>query len=98
MTTATIARTLLGVPVVPDRYLADGTTLVIDTRPTGGARIVLVGTRPLTTLEAAGREARLIVRRGLADVLAWLGQPVENEPTGADILASFAAYQDTPTH
>jgi hypothetical protein len=48
--------------------------------------VMLIGTHPLTPLEAAGREARLTVRRGLADVLEWLGRPVENEPTGAEVF------------
>lgn len=51
-----------------------------------GSRYLWIGTRPLTLMEECGREARMIVRRGMADVLAWLGHEVEIEPTGRQIL------------
>lgn len=64
-------------PVIESPYLPDTEVML-----TPGA--VVVGTQPPTDpLVLAGREARLRVRRGLADVLAWLGQPVANEPMAA---------------
>lgn len=65
--------TMHGIPVHLNPTLPDGET------------VVWVGVAPLSDLEAAGREARLTVRRGLADVLAWLGEAVENEPTGIEL-------------
>lgn len=74
-------------PVIESPWLRDGVVLVDRTA-------VLVGTRPLTDLQAAAREARLLVRRGMADVLVWLGEPVYNEPTGREILDAIAALAD----
>jgi hypothetical protein len=71
---------LVSLAIRPAPMLRDG--MVLQTE-----NVILIGTRPLTELEAAGREARLAVRRGLADVLEWLGRPVMNEPTGAQLLA-----------
>ena len=65
--------TMHGIPVHLSPLLPDGET------------VVWVGAAPLSEREAAMREARLHVRRGLADVLAWLGEAVENEPTGREI-------------
>lgn len=48
---------------------------------------LLIGTGPLPVLEDAAREARRIVRAGMADVLAWCGLPLEPEPSGHEILA-----------
>lgn len=43
---------------------------------------VLVGTRPLLDIQ---KQARQWVRDGMADVLEWLGEPVEL-PLGLDLL------------
>ena len=67
------------IDVVVNTGLRDGTVLMM-------GRTMHVGTRPLTVLEQAGKDARMIVRRGMADVLAWLGEAVDNEPTGRQIL------------
>jgi hypothetical protein len=74
-------------PLTTTTALADGRIAIIGDH-------VYLGTRPLTTREAAAREARLIVRRGLADVLEWLGEPVEIYPTSAEILERFQAMND----
>lgn len=67
----------MGLPVVESPYVADGTLLLTSTR---GGRTVIVGVRPLTDVEYAGQEGRYAVRQGLADVLAWLGEPVGPPP------------------
>lgn len=69
--------------VIASPHLIDGTVVIAE----GGT--MLIGTRPPTVVEAAGREGRLIVRYGLADVLTWLGQPVYTEPTSAEIFDSL---------
>jgi len=45
-----------------------------------GDLVLFIGTRPLTDVEYAGEEGRYLVRRGLADVLAWLGEDVGPPP------------------
>lgn len=82
------AEWLTGIPVMEHRWLPDGQVIMtsFNAVPVAGPA-VLVGTCPLSELEQAGRDGRLAVRRGLADVLEWLGHPVENEPTGKQILA-----------
>ena len=70
---------LLGTPVVMSPGLPDGTVMSAS-RP--WARI-LIGTGKLPEHRA---EARQIVRDGLADVLAWLGEP-RVTPTGEEIWA-----------
>lgn len=77
---------LFGVPVYLTPMADHGTLYwAIDpARPV--QQSLFIGCRPLAPLEQAGKDARLAVRRGLADVLEWLGQPVENEPTGQEIF------------
>lgn len=80
--------TISGVPVHLSPVLPDG-QMCLSTDyadPFGPEQTVIwIGTAPLTEVEAAKRDARLAVRRGLADVLAWLHEPVENEPSGVEI-------------
>jgi hypothetical protein len=65
---------LSSLPLIETPYLPDTKMMLTPTA-------VLVGTAPPVGYVAlAGREARLLVRRGLADVLTWLGEPVVNEP------------------
>jgi hypothetical protein len=59
-------------------------------------RDVYIGTGALPVREAAGREARRLVRQGMADVLRWLGQPVDTELSGEEILARWRAEQAVP--
>lgn len=68
---------IVEVPWMPDDTAHIGTDYGLD-----GLRApsLLVGTKPPDELGQLRREARLLVRRGLADVLEWLGQPVVNEP------------------
>ena len=63
----------------------------LETYPDGsmvwhGTEILWLGTKPLHPLDEVGREARMLVREGLADVLEWLGEPVITEPTSRQIL------------
>jgi hypothetical protein len=51
-----------------------------------GLNTLFIGTGPLPVLEDAGRAARRIVREGLQDVLEWLGEDWNNEPSGMDIF------------
>lgn len=74
---------LHGTRVIASQHLRDGLVMIAE----GGT--MLIGTRPLTPVEAAGREGRLIVRYAMADVLTWLGQPVYTEPTSAEIFDSL---------
>lgn len=69
--------------IVVEPMLPDGQVVILR----GGT--IMIGTCPLTPIQAAGREARLIVRRGMAEVLTWLGEPVYTEPTSAEILDSL---------
>jgi hypothetical protein len=75
-----------GFDIVQTAGLRDGKVVII------GHRLYL-GTAPLSVKEAAGRDARMIVREGLADVLEWLGKPVYTEPTSAEILAEFRGHK-----
>lgn len=80
--------TLNGIPVHLSPVLPDGQIVLAgDLHLYGGGDhpILWVGCAPLDPVAAARRHARLMVRRGLADVLAWLGEAVENEPTGRQI-------------
>lgn len=64
-------------------HLQDGKVLWM------GMRWLHIGTRPLDLMEEVGREARLIVREGMKEILEWLGEPWYNEPTGQEILAAL---------
>lgn len=75
---------ITGVPVVLQPALSDGKVIVANDPARRGQMVVWIGTYA-DEFDRAGREARLTVRRGLADVLAWLGEAVENEPTGIEI-------------
>lgn len=85
---------LTGIPVRKHPLLPDGQVIVtsFNVVPVSGP-VVLIGTYS-TELTRAARSARLAVRRGLADVLAWLGQPVENEPTGDEIWNAMQRKAD----
>lgn len=85
LTSASLAASLRARPVICCESLRDGTVYA-------DRRAIIIGTRPLDPIEAAGREGRLIVRRGMADVLAWLGEPVNTEPSGAEILAALRRH------
>lgn len=69
-----------------NRNLKDGTALLY------GSRYLWIGTRPLTLMEEVGREARMIVRHGMADILTWLGQPINTEPTSQEIFAALRQH------
>lgn len=77
----------LSIPIIESPLLPDDQMILSsDGALTGGAMMaILVGTRPPDPIKQAGRDARLAVRRGLADVLDWLGEPVVNEPLMARI-------------
>lgn len=78
-------------PVYLHPYLRDGAVLVAD-------GTILLGTCPLTPIEEAGREARRIIRRGMADVLRWAGQPVDMEPSAVEVLAAWLPTEYEPRH
>lgn len=73
-----------GVPVVESKAVPDGMVLVV-----GRNEMYVIGTCPRSELDLARHRARWLVRRGLADVLEWLGEDVgpEHPATGAQILA-----------
>lgn len=80
--------TMHGIPVHLSPLLPDGQMFLSTDygNPFGSEQsIVWIGTAPLSDREQLRREARLTVRRGLADVLGWLGEAVENEPTGVEL-------------
>jgi hypothetical protein len=78
-------------PIVQSAWLEDTKAYVSTNYDANGRRpVLLVGAKPPEGLDAVRREARLIVRHGLADVLDWLGQPVINEP----VMAVLRVYQD----
>jgi hypothetical protein len=74
---------LLGYRIVLNQALPDGQVLMFH-----GDRLIVIGTRPRSEVELAGHYARYLVRRGLADVLEWLGEKVgpERPPTHWEIL------------
>lgn len=77
----------IGVPIRLSKVARDGEILWVG----GRGVMLLIGTRPLTVLEQAGRDARRLVREGMADVLEWLSEPVNIEPTSAEILTALRA-------
>lgn len=77
------------IPIVEARWMPDTWAAVAADPIRGGSQVLYVGTQPpRDPVKRAGREARLMVRRGLADVLEWLGQPVVNEPVMARLRAT----------
>lgn len=71
--------TILGTPLHASTLIPEGQAFVA-TDPTTGSRAVHIGIPSRNATEAA-----LIVREGLADVLAWLGKPVR--PMHLDLAA-----------
>lgn len=67
---------MLGVPVMLSEHVRIDRALVLG--PEGNPSLLIKGLRPLTPIEQAGVDAVRIVREGMADVLAWLG---EGSPT-----------------
>lgn len=51
-----------------------------------GIQFLFIGTQPLPLMEDVRREGRRVVRRGLQDVLEWLGEDWNDEPSGAEIF------------
>jgi hypothetical protein len=81
---------IIRAPHLPDTTAYLSTDLLLNNTIGNSGQVLIVGTQPPTDpIELARREARLAVRRGLADVLAWLGQPVVNEP----VLARLQSMQ-----
>jgi hypothetical protein len=90
-------KTLLGVADdltirgVPSRFgPRDVSVIMMPSLPDGrmvwsGINFLWIGTRPLPLMEEVGRDARRTVRKGLQDVLEWLGEDWNNEPSGAEI-------------
>lgn len=76
-----------GMSIIENPWFPDDQMfLTSDPAHTGGAwAVIVVGTMPPDPIKQAGRDARLAVRRGLADVLAWLGEDVVTEPLMARI-------------
>jgi hypothetical protein len=61
----------------------------------GGVNFLFVGTAALPALEDARRAGRRIVRKGLQDVLEWLGEGDWNdEPSGAEVFQALRAGTD----
>lgn len=86
-------RGVAGISIIENDWLPDDQMfLTSDPTHTGGAwAIIIVGTCPPDPIKQAGREARLAVRRGLAEVLEWLGEDVVNEPLMARIKGLAAS-------
>lgn len=94
------------IPIVENPYLPDHQMIIGSDLTITGGPILFVGTMPPGPIKQAGREARLAVRRGLADVLAWLGQDVVTEPLMAAIRNRATSnqtglpswFRTSPTH
>lgn len=84
---------LLGIPIIEHPWMADDQIFISNDWGANDrdGMLIVVGTKEPDPVKLAGREARLAVRRGLADVLAWLGQPVVNEPVMARLRAEDVA-------
>jgi len=81
------------IPIVEAGWMPDTWAAVAVDPIRNGRQVLYVGTQPpRDPVKIAGREARLMVRRGLADVLEWLGEPVVNEP----VLARLRAMGQEP--
>lgn len=76
------------IEVMTQPHLKDGTVLLY------GMRYLWIGTCPLSLMEEVGREARLIVRDGLRDVMDWCGMKYDDEPGGYEILRRIRAAGD----
>lgn len=80
---------------VPSRFgPRDVRVVLMRSEPDGemvwsGLNFLFVGTGPLPLMEDVRREGRRIVRRGLADVLEWLGESWNDEPTGAEVFQAL---------
>lgn len=65
-----------------------------------GMSDMFIGTCPLDEMAEVRREARLLVREGMQDILEWLGPNAPggsnwyNEPTGEELLLSLRAGAD----
>ena len=71
---------LPGIPITVSEHLDDGTVLIV-----GNRQAILVGTYD-PHRSPDGDEARLIVRRGMARYLEWLGEDPEQLSAGWRIL------------
>lgn len=83
-----------GIPIIENPHLPDDRMFISSDGSFTGEHttmVILVGTQPPDPIKQAGRDARLLVRHGLADVLEWLGQPVVNEPVMATLRATAKA-------
>lgn len=86
---------------VPSRFgPRDVRVVIMPSQPDGrmtwsGINFLFVGTQPLPLLEDARRDARRIVRKGLQDVLEWLGEGHWNdEPSGAEVIYALRLGAD----
>ncbi|GAA4123163.1 hypothetical protein GCM10022215_29540 [Nocardioides fonticola] len=79
--------------VVLAPHLRDGTVAVTPTA-------WLIGTAPIPDIEFAGLRARHLVRQGMADILAWLGEDVGPPPIqsgrGQELLDRLHAAAGAP--
>lgn len=69
-----------GIPIIENPYLPDDQMIIGSDLTITSGPVIFVGIQPPDPIKQAGRDARLAVRRGLADVLAWLGEDVVTEP------------------
>lgn len=69
-----------GMPIVLVPHIPDTTVWFAGEYSFYGQRTLFVGTQLPDLREQCRRQARMTVRRGLADVLEWLGEPVVTEP------------------
>jgi hypothetical protein len=83
----------MGIEVHTQPRLRDGSVLLY------GSRYLWIGTDPGDEVQQAGRAARMQVRREYAEILEWLGEPVDVDichPTGADLLRYLRQGNWTP--
>ena len=70
---------LTGIPIhVTDRLPAGRVLLMKGDSRLRTQPMLMVSSNPEDPVTIAGRDGRRIVREGLGDVLAWLGEPVEH--------------------
>lgn len=85
---------------IPSRFGSrDVKVVLMPSRPDGlmiwgGLQFLFIGTQPLPLMEDVRREGRRTVRRGLADVLEWLGEYWNDEPTGAEVFHALQSGVD----
>jgi hypothetical protein len=86
------ALTVAGMPVFISGAVPDGMIAIVNPHALPATPTIHIGVEQMPEHRA---EARRIVREGLADVLAWLGEPVEPATPGEQLVFTLKARART---